>query len=324
MPLEPPTDVHHYSYSETYSPDPQQDPDHIQHHNRGHSTHSVPPPQYAPQTQGPQAQFQIAQAMQHLLYLMSASGHPQSHPTMGPPTWPHIPMSGPSSLPFVQPPFDPRDPPYSTPIHHRHRSRSDFGTSSPVASTYSSAYPTPSHQRSYNNAFSPSSATLPPSSPYETSSPNAAASRPTSLARGRSKSKGRRVSFVVDDDRSARFEHSDPASDGFEPLELSSPSKRAYESSKRGRSKSRKRDASADHAVELRSSSSEPKPRKKGKGKGQSVAKNLSEEASDANEPRTRSSEDHRIVRRLDRAQTPGPPSTPAPSRSRSRVRHDR
>ena len=311
-PSVPSAGAHH---CQTYSPRPQQDSNHFRHYNRGHSTYSDPPPHLGPQIQGPQAQFLLAQAIQHLSYLMSASGHALSLPTMDQPTWPQIP----SPLPFAQPPFNPSDPPYSTPIHHYHRSRSEFRAPSPVAST-SSAYRTPSDQRSYTSAFGPSSATLPPSSPYETSSPNAAAGRFPSLVRGRSKSKGRRVSFVIDDDRShglsdfessPQLDHNDPTSD-----EYSSPSKRARESSKRGRNKNRKRELSSDRASEQRSSSSDSKHVKNKKEMGQSAS---IEEASDADEPQTHSSDNHRTQ---DRAQTPGPPSAPA-TRSRSRIKRN-
>ena len=293
-----------------------------------HSTYSVPPLHFTPQIQGSQAQFLLLQAIQHLSYLMSASGHTPNQPIMDQPTRPQMPMSGPSLLPFVQPPFNPPEPPYSTSVQHYYRSRPAFKASSPIASTStsSSAYPTPSHQRSYTSSFSPSSATPPPSSSYETSSPNAATGRFPSLLGGRSKSRGRRVSFIINDDRShglpdpersARFGYNDSASDDFEPLEYSSPSKRARETLRRSRDKSRIREPSPHHAGEWRSSSSDPKRRKDEKGKWQSVS---IEEMSDTDKPRTRSGEDHRPQ---DRAQTPGPPSAPA-TRTRSRLRHNR
>jgi hypothetical protein len=178
---------------------------------------------------GPQAQYLLAQAMHHLSYLMSASGHgAHPHPGVEQPSWPPLPapghvsgLAGPSASSYGPPPhFISRgsyDTPHSTPPHsrHRHSFNSSPIASSGVSSSNSipSAYTTPVRAHPYPYTFTPSlsNATLPPSSPEDqhTASPpsphlrhgDIEITRSKSLMRGQSKSRGRRVSFRIDDDR---------------------------------------------------------------------------------------------------------------------------
>jgi hypothetical protein len=317
----------HYPYSETYTP--RHTPIHNTNHNYHHSP-PVPSPQQQyppmPPTQGPQAQLLLAQAMHHLSYLMTASGHTtQPHLNVGQPS-----AAGPGfSSSYGALTFNPYDSEYITPTHPRHRQPSNVLDSSPFASssvsTLASAHTTPIHLHPYPYTFTPSlsTTTLPPSSPNQvtSSSPHTSpdeikTSRSMSLGKGRSKSRGRRVSFRIDDDRPhglneqergqadnlpLRFEDHDD--DVIERV-LSSPSNHAP--SNRGRSRSARQESSS---------------RSKGTAKG--AVMDISGDESDPNESPSRADSRQRPGLRYERAQTPGPPSiAPVVSRSRSILRH--
>jgi hypothetical protein len=316
------SNTQHYPYSEMYSGHHLHNPNHSRHAN------SVPPPQYsAPQIQGPQAQFLLAQAMHHLSYLMNASGH--AHPNVAHPPWPLPPTAGPGlpSSSYVPPTSHNSDwPLYSTPSYRRHRRRSDAFDSSPIASSSASAFTTPVHQHPHPYTFNPSmsNATLPPSSPDQPSSPPSSPSQNYPSVRERSKSRGRRVSFRIDDDRphglsdrerSLRFDnHDNRIQDDIDPPASSSPSKYAQAaSSKRGRSKSIRRELSIESAVKT----SPPQMRSKGKSKAVIMDDAESDESPSRASAKTRS-------RRFERGQTPGPPSATPASRSRSILRHEK
>lgn len=288
----------------------------------------MPPPQYpamAP-TQGPQAQFLLAQAMQHLSYIMSASGHGQNHlhPNKEQP-WP---PQGLGSMPqYTFGSHNPDWATYATPTHLRHRHPSEMYDSSLAGPLL---YTTPAHPHPYPRAYTPSysSATLPPSSPDQSppSSPRTSVvdvplPRAPSLARGRSKSRGRRVSFRIDDDRphgldehdrrSLRMEESDDlVQDDTVP---SSPL------SKRGRSKSSKRDSSSAPPP-ISPSPDREIQRTKTKDKMKAVTIDTP-----TNQPDPDRGQSHSNSKgRFERGQTPGPPSTAPSTRSRSISRKDK
>jgi hypothetical protein len=276
---------------------------------------------------------------------MTASGH--AHPNAGQPPWPQS-SPGPSSSSYAPLHFNAHNTnwaSYTTPTHPRHRQPSDVFDSPPIASSSASisasTYTTPVHPHPYPYAFTPSlsNGTLPPSSPDQTitsSSPHTSPgdfeiTRSKSLVRGRSKSRGRRVSFRIDDDRShglndrerdqghglpLRFESQD---DDVDELGPSSPSKHApATSSNRSRSKSARRESSSGSVVRT-----SPMPRSKGKGKA--VALETTGDATVYEKWPSRAHSRHRVGRRFERGQTPGPPSiVPAPSRSQSILRHEK
>ncbi|EPQ54492.1 hypothetical protein GLOTRDRAFT_111289, partial [Gloeophyllum trabeum ATCC 11539] len=277
---------------------------------RGQS--QFPPP--VPENElGAQAQYLLAQAMQHLSYLISATGTPHQHqhgPGLAPPwTPPFAPPTYPLSLP-------PGPWPPQTPSHRsRHRSQVPFPSSSPAGSHHpssSSALVTPSHSRhpyphSYDPAFS--GATLPPSSPEPESpisSPDFEKMRPKPLAgRGRSKSRGRRVSFKLDEDSPPRRANSSlgpvrsRSSNGDDNLARTSDDD-AGDMYVFGPRSARKRSVRRGTPAAARSSS----PSK--------TREDISdvESASDRGSP----------MKKFERGQTPGPPSRPAGS-SRSAAR---
>ncbi|KZT19473.1 hypothetical protein NEOLEDRAFT_967421 [Neolentinus lepideus HHB14362 ss-1] len=154
-----------------------------------------------------QAHFVLAQAMQHLSYLISTTPAPAAPP----PGWAPTNFPPVASYPFPQGPWSPQ-----TPSNHR-RSRSRYrsvaptqSSSSPTRPRSSSAFATPVH--SYDPAYS--GATLPPSSSpasspesssdldFEKMRPQSARYASPSKDRSPSKGKarGRMVSFKLAED----------------------------------------------------------------------------------------------------------------------------
>jgi hypothetical protein len=167
--------THRFADHELHEQHRYSQPPYTPQYNRHNTPFTAPPPNFAP-INDPQTQFYIAQAVQHLAYLMNPAQLP-------PGGWPgHHPASFPS--PFSNPHWSPYTPP-------SHRAQSSHP---PITGL---SYSTPTHQHPYPHSFTPSLShtTLPPSSPEVPSPPT----RPTSLVR-RSKSRGRRVSFKLDDD----------------------------------------------------------------------------------------------------------------------------
>lgn len=324
----------HYPYSESDLTEHHYYSEHDQNDNRNNSAPSMPPPPYhLPAMQAPQAQFLLAQAMQHLSYIMTASGHHQSNSNPGLPAWPYQSAAGLGHPPqsFVSSPYNSGESDqvlYTTPTHHRHYRHSSQGFDlPPVASSSASMYTTPAHTRQNPHEINPSfsGATLPPSSPDLSPQRSSSLSngRSKSLTRARSKSNGRRVSFRIDDDRPHGFnDHertqlnpTDSSLDDWGPLELSSPSKHSpITLSKRGRSKSTQLESSHSPAIE-------PMTRSVGlKGKEKA---NVDVEHNSKSKGLTSHSRTETLVgRRFERGQTPGPPSAAPPARSQSILKH--
>ncbi|KAL6302762.1 hypothetical protein BKA93DRAFT_929402 [Sparassis latifolia] len=258
-------------------------------------------PQYPPipPIQDPQAQYQIAQAIQHLSYLMNAAigippgqGFPDSYSPQylgHPPPWP----------------------PY-TPTHTRHRSRQPqlFGSPSSgvgASGSSSSAFTTPMHKHhAYPYGFDPSfsGATLPPSSPIsspEPSSPISPIDRGKSIARARSKSRGRRVSFkLTDDDRPLPPTPRDDSADD-DPRERTASQSRQGRDSKPAMTSALRAKAKGRNTAQTLSTGSSTSASAKGKSLAQ-------HDDSDAEEDTVKSSSGNR-GRRLERGRTPAPPS---------------
>lgn len=261
---------------------------------------------------------------------MTAAGH--AHPNVAHPSWPQPPAadSGHSSSYIPPSSHNSNWPLYSTPLHHRHRRRSDTFDSSPFLSSSASAFTTPVHQHPYPYAFNPSmsNATLPPSSPDYQSSPPSSPSRYPPSIRERSKSRGRRVSFRIDDDRphglsdrdgSLQFDnHDNFTQDDIDlPSSSSSPNYSQARPSKRARSHSVRRDLPSESLTETNM------PQLRFKGKSKAVIMDDSEGDVECQEPPSRASAKTQ-GKRSERGQTPGPPSVTRALRSRSIARREK
>lgn len=241
---------------------------------------SVPP------MQGLQAQYLLAQAMHHLSYLMTASGHAaHPHPNTGHPSWPQSVSA------------------YSTPVHHPH--------------PYPYAF-TPSLS---NATLPPSSPDRATSSSVHTSPDDVEITRSQSFVRGRSKSRGRRVSFRIDDDRPHGLNERERGQGYALPLRFEEDHE--DDADELGLSSSPNRDRST---ITRRESSSRsgirrsPTPRNKGNAKP-TLFMDASWDESEPDESPTRARSKQQVGRLYERGQTPGPPSITPTSRSRSILR---